>query len=982
MATSSKVESYIPPTDRRLRIRTFGGLSVFSRDGNAIPEATALRRPAAVLVAVAVAGERGITRDKLLGLLWPDAQPERASHSLTQAIYAVRRVTAVDDLFLTTGALRLNRARVSSDIDDFERALDGGDLERLVGMYEGAFLDGFVLSDSVDFDQWASAQRTRFEDRVVSALQELAGRATRAGDHRGAIEWHRRLAALRPLDSTAAAAMVTALAHVGDRAGALHRALDHAAALREQLELEPDPAFAKIIDTLRGPLPSALRIELPVSVASRPAGIVTDTGSSGERLDHTPSRHSPARSPWKLTRMGVRARRAWIPIGAAAALIASIVTVRELLPRPVESPAAAAVPRLFIAPFNAAGASPAVAYLGRGVTQLLTDRFAGDVHQRLIDGGVVSASWRRAGFDKVRDLPRDSILRVAKTEGADRVIVGSIVGGRARAVVSATLLTIDGNVLGVAATEGAADSISRMATRLVAKLAVAQAGEDSLIARWDTPLPALRVFLEGRAAYRRGSYTAAAQAFERALRLDSTFALAALQLARAADRVGDVDAEDAALARAWPYRAALSAHDRAQFVALAGPNYPEPASRSAQLAAWMGVVRTSPNRPGSWYELGTRLIHDGRRLGGEDARAQAVVALNRALVLDPGYQPARDLLAHIALRAGDRSVGAVSPSISDSSSAFAPFLQWRAAAERADSATLKEVEIRFPSMTRENLRAVAMASQFDAVGLRGGARAIQLLDERAMDSEQRVDAVLAAHSLALNLGRSADAIAQTTRLRRLRPESHAYLRLRVLDALYGGGDTAIANNAARELAAPVDSMFREFPLMKSRAAADACVLAQWRLARHDTSEVRAIVALLRVPDMRRDDQPVSAAPHACADLVEASLAVALKQSDALARIDRLDDLVLTSAVAGNVSVYASVAVSRMYAALGHPRRALVALRKRAYMEGWPAYLATTWRDESRLARIVGDVRRAAVSQQRYVALQTVATTGSATTREP
>ena len=57
------------------------------------------------------------------------------------------------------------------------------------------------------------------------------------------------------------------------------------------------------------------------------------------------------------------------------------------------------------------------------------------------------------------------------------------------------------------------------------------------------------------------------------------------------------------------------------------------------------------------------------------------------------------------------------------------------------------------------------------------------------------------------------------------------------------------------------------------------------------------------------------------------------------------------------------------AALGHPRRALSALRRRTYMSGWPAYLATAWKDESRLARIVGDVQRAALSTSRVAALR-------------
>src|SRR5215831_16836166 len=106
-----------------LKIRSLGVLSVLDRNGNPIEAAPSLRRPMAVLVAVAAAGERGIPRDKLLALLWPESSDDRARHSLTQAIYNARRVTGLDDLFLTQGVLRVNPDLVSSDIADFEAAL-------------------------------------------------------------------------------------------------------------------------------------------------------------------------------------------------------------------------------------------------------------------------------------------------------------------------------------------------------------------------------------------------------------------------------------------------------------------------------------------------------------------------------------------------------------------------------------------------------------------------------------------------------------------------------------------------------------------------------------------------------------------------------------------------------------------------------------------------------------------------------------------
>jgi hypothetical protein len=98
------------------------------------------------------------------------------------------------------------------------------------------------------------------------------------------------------------------------------------------------------------------------------------------------------------------------------------------------------------------------------------------------------------------------------------------------------------------------------------------------------------------------------------------------------------------------------------------------------------------------------------------------------------------------------------------------------------------------------LRALAMMSQAERMTLDDGARALALLAERPATLAERVDRTLAEHSLALARGQREQAVDATTRLRRLQPGSHAWLRLRVLDGLYGDGDEAVASAAATSLA--------------------------------------------------------------------------------------------------------------------------------------------------------------------------------------
>ena len=70
-----------------------------------------LSRPAAILIVLAVlavAGERGVSRDRLQALFWPESDPDRARKVLAQTVYAIRRDLGQPDAVLGTSELRLN----------------------------------------------------------------------------------------------------------------------------------------------------------------------------------------------------------------------------------------------------------------------------------------------------------------------------------------------------------------------------------------------------------------------------------------------------------------------------------------------------------------------------------------------------------------------------------------------------------------------------------------------------------------------------------------------------------------------------------------------------------------------------------------------------------------------------------------------------------------------------------------------------------
>src|SRR5215211_3190063 len=98
-----------------LRLATFGGL-VLQQDGQLHTGPAAQRRRLALLAVIAAGGRRGVGRDKLISLLWPDSEPDAARHSMYQALHVIRRSLGSEDVLLGTSTLQLNPDLFGSDV--------------------------------------------------------------------------------------------------------------------------------------------------------------------------------------------------------------------------------------------------------------------------------------------------------------------------------------------------------------------------------------------------------------------------------------------------------------------------------------------------------------------------------------------------------------------------------------------------------------------------------------------------------------------------------------------------------------------------------------------------------------------------------------------------------------------------------------------------------------------------------------------------
>ena len=952
-----------------LRLHTFGSVYL-ARDGEILSGPAGQRRLLAILAILATVGDRGISRDKLLALLWSEGEPDKSRHALTQSLYHIRKALGVEKLFLSGADVRLNPGVLASDVADFQRAVADQRLAEAAGLYRGAFLDGFYLNGDPDFEFWVAAERDRFARQYASALESLAASAAASGARAAEIRWRGRLADHDPLNGPAVAKVMTCLIAAGDHTAALQRARLHESRMRSALDLPPDRAVADLAAELRrtvssGGYPAVAQREGPgdrgVSIGSPPTELPSGTPRTGTRVSAPPA-----------TTM----RSRWVWAGAAVAMVAVVAASRVAASHLAHEPPATRPHTVAVAPFALQSNDAGSSYLREGLTDLLSTRIADADVKRAADPATVLQSAQTFGFvaDSANSL--SATVRFGRSLGADELVVGSIRSLPTGVSVHASLVdVVEGKVRSSVDVSGPADSLIELADRIVTGLVLPEAsdrtagrGKPQIVA----PL-ALRGYLAGRAAYRRGDYHGAMQAFGQSLNQDPDFALGGLWLAMSADHANAAEQHDHGLAVAWEHQDQLPAAERAYLRAFAGPRYPEPSSAAEALAAWEHVVRAAPDRAEAWYRLGESFYYDAELLGLSDGSARAGNAFRRALQLDPTCRPAWRMLTLLLARQRDtaelrRVLAQVPPATgADTADAMDLFVRWRVARALGDDRELARIRDAFEDAPSSALRSIAMTGQFDGVAIDDGDRALEILRHRATSHAERADVALARHSRALNRGEFAEALRIADELGTYEPGFHPDLRLRVLDALYAGTDRTAAATAAAALERLVAGPLAPTVADSAVRLSDLCVLGQWRQANSDAAGGRAAVAVLRSGNVPAFPVPVGANPRACADLIDVSLAVAGGDGGAKAKLAHLDSLMLGGPAVGDAMRYANLVVARQYNALGEPAMALAALQRRSFMRGWPRYRATGLKLQVSLALALRDSTTAKSALARFEA---------------
>jgi DNA-binding SARP family transcriptional activator/TolB-like protein len=602
-------------------LKLFGGVSLSGESGPLTGPAVQRRR-LALLSLLASAPEGGVSREKLIGYLWPETGSEQARRFLADSVYALRRALGQEAILAQGDNLWLNPVVIRSDAGEFRQALARGDRQAAVTLYQGSFLDGFFVSDVPEFERWTEAERERCAREFAQVLETLAEDREREDDSCGAVEWWRRLAAHDPYSSRVALRLMHALEAAGDRGGALRHARAHAALMREALEVEPDAEVSALAERLRSP---------PAAPARSAEGELPAQGARQESADRPAAALDPAtprRSP--TARSAADPVRAWRPRrglawAAALVLLAGLVGAAAFV-RGMPTPQSK---RVLVAIFENQTGDPALDPLGR---------MAADWTVRgLLQTGSLEVVAPTATLDTRANGDR-GIRALAQASGAGTVVSGAYYreGGILRFEAQVTDM-VRGRLLQTlgplsvpvdSATAGVELLRQQVAAVLAARFDWSQELREVTARSQPPTYAAYAAYVEGIELF--GVHPRQAiERFDRAWALDSTFFPARLFSILTNTQLGSLARADSMVRGLVPHRGALSPFERAFLerseADLAGDR--ETALRSARRMAELA--------PGSQFIIG----HAAQAIWANRPR-EAVDALRRLdpkLGLIPGY---------------------------------------------------------------------------------------------------------------------------------------------------------------------------------------------------------------------------------------------------------------------------------------------------------------------------------------------------------
>ncbi|MBP1694332.1 MAG: putative Transcriptional regulator, family, partial [Chloroflexi bacterium] len=221
----------------------------------------------ALLAYLAVELTRPHSRQSLAGLLWPELPDQAAGAALRNALSNLHHLLpdlpsgdSQPFLLVTREAIQFNpRADYWLDVQAFSDQLSvTGDqqssisaLQTAVDLFQGDFLAGFFVADSIPFEEWLLLCSEAYHSQAVTAMQQLGELLIEQGNFRQAQQIARRQLELEPYSETGYRQLIHSLASSGQRSEALLQFSTLRRLLADELEACPEQETIELYETIR-----------------------------------------------------------------------------------------------------------------------------------------------------------------------------------------------------------------------------------------------------------------------------------------------------------------------------------------------------------------------------------------------------------------------------------------------------------------------------------------------------------------------------------------------------------------------------------------------------------------------------------------------------------------------------------------------------------------------------------------------------------
>lgn len=219
----------------------------------------------ALLVYLASEKDHPHRREILAHLLWPDKPESTARGSLRRALANLRKAisdaqAAPPHLLISRQDIQFNPeggAWIDVDVLTHIYALEKATSENIaqydeiLDLYQGEFLAGFSLQGNLPFDEWVLIKREQYARKMVAILKRASNYYEGLGDFEPALPFAWRHVELAPWKEEARRQLMRLLAYTGRRDEALKQFQDLAAALKSELDVEPESKTRQLYEAIQ-----------------------------------------------------------------------------------------------------------------------------------------------------------------------------------------------------------------------------------------------------------------------------------------------------------------------------------------------------------------------------------------------------------------------------------------------------------------------------------------------------------------------------------------------------------------------------------------------------------------------------------------------------------------------------------------------------------------------------------------------------------